>query len=67
MPEYTQEARLNGLTGAFCLSVFIYLNVPNIQEGEKKNQCNCYIKDIFRSTAFRSTDLLLPARSYQIA
>lgn len=37
MPEYTQEARLNGLTGAFCLSVFIYLNVPNIQEGKKKS------------------------------
>lgn len=36
MPEYMQEARLNGLTGAFCLSVFIYLNVPNIQEGKKK-------------------------------
>lgn len=47
------------------VSVSIYLNVPNIQE--EKNQCNCYIKDVFRSAVFRSTDLLLPARSYQIA
>lgn len=63
MPDFMQEARLNYLSGALWpfKIIIIYLSECAKYSRGKKYQCNCYIKNFFKSAVFRPTSLLVPA------